>query len=460
MKMGEDKDSKNLRLIRRRMILLYSERTIPLVTSFALSLVVGHIVYEKVPTVGLIIWLSLQFLLTVFRLTLLQLFKKLATTEVNFKKWETADVTLTFFSGLNWGLALLFFAKNISPTDYTLILVLVCGMISGAAFSTSASKKVCYSFMLPLFTCLFISILIYTGEDRKYLWVGIIALYMIILLKQVRRLNRDLVEWTLDGLEKEVLLKKVEKEYSYELQLKEEKAKRLESIHRLENAKTTSIEHIARGMAHEIFNPLTILNGKIDVLKKVKCDLIPIDMQKHLGKMENASKRIQQIVEGLVRCADTKIHGKIEEFAINDVLHSIYDINEERLNVKKIQLKKEVGEEKILVKMNKREFTQVIMHLLNNAETAVSASEDRWICIKLESAEQALKISVSDGGPGVRPCHLQHIFTPFFTTKDAGEGPGLGLSIARSIVEKYSGKLQYDDTNKKSEFVISLPLSS
>jgi len=102
------------------------------------------------------------------------------------------------------------------------------------------------------------------------------------------------------------------------------------------------------------------------------------------------------------------------------------------------------------------QIRQVIINLLLNAIQSIEGQGR--ITVEVESREQAAAIIVSDTGRGILHAHLPNIFRPFYTTK--GNGTGLGLSLARRIVEEHDGGIEVTSiVGKGSKFVVLLPLS-
>jgi PAS domain S-box-containing protein len=99
---------------------------------------------------------------------------------------------------------------------------------------------------------------------------------------------------------------------------------------------------------------------------------------------------------------------------------------------------------------------QVFMNLLMNAKDAIF--EKGAISIEAFSAVHLIRIYFRDTGPGVDPEHVPHIFESFYSTKDAGVGTGLGLSVCRNIVKNHNGKIEYIGTEKGGCFRIELPV--
>lgn len=100
---------------------------------------------------------------------------------------------------------------------------------------------------------------------------------------------------------------------------------------------------------------------------------------------------------------------------------------------------------------------QVLLNLINNAHDALENADEKWIEIKLEETENEIRLSVSDSGPGIPHELKEKIFNPFFTTKPVGKGTGMGLSISHGIVRSHHGSLEFNDKEKRTSFVNSLP---
>lgn len=102
------------------------------------------------------------------------------------------------------------------------------------------------------------------------------------------------------------------------------------------------------------------------------------------------------------------------------------------------------------------ELNQVWTNLISNA---LQAMENQGVLtIGVDRADREIRVSITDSGPGIPPEIQARIFDPFFTTKPVGEGTGLGLDIARKIVEKHRGKMTLDSIPGRTTFTVSLPL--
>jgi signal transduction histidine kinase len=94
---------------------------------------------------------------------------------------------------------------------------------------------------------------------------------------------------------------------------------------------------------------------------------------------------------------------------------------------------------------------------LNNSFDAVSKFNEKWVTLDFDASPSKIRISVTDSGTGIPPEIAKRLMEPFFTTKDPGQGTGLGLPISRGIVEEHGGRLMYDSESSQTRFIVELP---
>lgn len=220
--------------------------------------------------------------------------------------------------------------------------------------------------------------------------------------------------------------------------------------------KMESIGTLAAGVAHEVKNPLAILQMGVNYLgKKVPAEE---NITMVLQEMREAISRADAITRGLLDFAASKqIAVKTEDFnqLINDTLKMV----RHELNKKRIELVKELTEPLPKVAVDKTQIQQVFVNLFVNAVhampeggtlkvrtfskqmTETTHSEGSRSSAHLWLGERAVVAEVEDTGTGIPKDHLAKIFDPFFTTKPTGVGTGLGLPVSRKIIELHGGTL-------------------
>ena len=102
------------------------------------------------------------------------------------------------------------------------------------------------------------------------------------------------------------------------------------------------------------------------------------------------------------------------------------------------------------------QVSQALLSLLSNAFDAVGALPERWVDLSIRNHPRDFEIVVTDSGNGIPEETVAKMFQPFFTTKDYGQGTGLGLSTARGIMQKQGGELEYEP-GARTIFVLRVP---
>lgn len=225
-------------------------------------------------------------------------------------------------------------------------------------------------------------------------------------------------------------------------------------------AKMASLGEMAGGIAHEINNPIAIIEGSADrILKLLKRE--PLDVQSietFAQSILETSGRVAEIVTGLrtlSRNADADPH---IDFKVAELLDDVLALARERLSHHGINLHVD-SEPHVSIQGNKTQLAQVLLNLINNADDALIGTTRPWINIDAKTVGVKVEITVTDSGKGI-PKHIQErLFVPFFTTKPPGKGTGLGLSLSRKILEQHHGELILDASCPNTRFVLQLPCS-
>jgi signal transduction histidine kinase len=180
---------------------------------------------------------------------------------------------------------------------------------------------------------------------------------------------------------------------------------------------------LSKETAHQLGTPISSMMAWVEILKENYPDdeLIP-EMDKDVKRLELIAERFSKI-------------GSLPEpvdASMNDVLARVTDYMDRRTS-KKVEIVRELPEREVVVKMNASLFEWVIENLCKNA---VDAMEGRGkIVLSLYDEGQKVVVEVTDNGKGIRKKDIKNVFTPGFTTKKRGWG--LGLSLAKRIVEEY-----------------------
>jgi PAS domain S-box-containing protein len=206
--------------------------------------------------------------------------------------------------------------------------------------------------------------------------------------------------------------------------------------------KLATIGTIAAGVAHEINNPLMIVNGFIEkVAWQMKTQAGGEVPAKSIEIARHAVARITSIVGSLrtYARADTE---HVETVDIHKSIDEMVVFVQQVAKNRGIVIHKNLASDTLYVRGNFGKIQQVLVNLLNNACDAVSERPwGREIHIETLADEKSVVLCLKDNGNGIPAANMHKIFEPFFTTKPVGKGTGLGLSISRTLIESFGGSL-------------------
>jgi len=232
-----------------------------------------------------------------------------------------------------------------------------------------------------------------------------------------------------------------------------------EEIHHLHQTQMSRAEHfatlgeLATGLAHEIRNPLAGIAGVIEIVGR---DLPPGSAARSVIK--DAKEEAMQINRILTELLETA-RPKPPQFQVKDIAgtaeHAVMFARQQAIT-KRIMIELNHDEKIPPVDHDPNQINQVLLNLLLNAIQAME--KPGAIHVSLRQDHESALITVADEGKGISPENLDNIFRPFFTTK--GHGTGLGLSLARRIVEAHGGSIRVrSQVGKGTQFEVRLPIA-
>jgi len=231
----------------------------------------------------------------------------------------------------------------------------------------------------------------------------------------------------------------------------------LELQERFQRAQRLAVAgEIAAGVVHAVNNPLDGVRRALELAAARPDD--PERLQRMLALATEGTDRISNITRtllGFVR-ADDRGHalsvspGTLVESAVNLVRLEARD--------RHVIIEVDVAEDLPQIRTDPQGMEEVLVNLLLNAVAACNGS-GRVVVRAAMSGDESLEISVSDSGPGVPSNLREQIFQPFFTTKDASQGTGLGLSVARRVVEAHGGEVVLEaSSGTGAKFAVRIPI--
>ena len=228
----------------------------------------------------------------------------------------------------------------------------------------------------------------------------------------------------------------------------------------VQNTQLASLGEMAGGIAHEINNPVTIMDGQIRRLKDYLLDQSSEGKEKLelVEKIEKNLKRVVNIVSGIRKISRKGDGDRLEHLIVKEVFDSLKNLCGEKFKNDQISIQFPNVNEAWMVMARETQLLQVLVNLITNSSDAVSGFSEKWVEImaKRDTKLEKLEIRIIDSGKGIEEDVLEKIFNPFFTTKDIGKGTGIGLSISKKMMEEQKGGLYYDLYKGNTSFVISL----
>lgn len=224
--------------------------------------------------------------------------------------------------------------------------------------------------------------------------------------------------------------------------------------------KLASIGEMAASIAHEINNPLTIINGNVGLLRRImgqSAEGGPSKASQYLESIEKTVHRIDKIIRGLKALSRD---GFNDPFETVDLARSIINANSlmrEKFIYHGIEIRQSLPATGAQVECRSVQIEQIIINLLGNSFDAIRDLPEKWVDISIYDHEANWVIRITDSGKGIPESLQNKIMQPFFTTKEINQGTGLGLSISKAIAEEHGGSLELDVIAKNTCFVLTLP---
>lgn len=220
------------------------------------------------------------------------------------------------------------------------------------------------------------------------------------------------------------------------------------------SAKLVSLGEMAGGIAHEINNPLTIIQGMMEVLEDAP--VLPQAKASYLDNLKKVQKTVTRITHTIKALRMISRDGEREamrEVSVSSLIDDALFLCREKYKSQGVEVVCDAGSapdsplSPLMINCNPIQVVQILVNLLNNAFDSINSDPDKenkhsQITVLAKNLGDQTLVTVQDTGPGVPNPLRDRIFEPFFTTKPLGEGTGLGLSISANLMKEHGGKLQ------------------
>jgi PAS domain S-box-containing protein len=238
----------------------------------------------------------------------------------------------------------------------------------------------------------------------------------------------------------------------------------------IQAGKLATLGTMAAGMAHEINQPLNVIQICADLIQKMVKKGVKISDEDLQGMS-------QDIIENVARAAGVIKHVRdfarqserdLKKLNINDPIQDVFKVLGHQLTVHSIEVVLDLDEHLPEIRAEHNRLEQVFINLVTNAIDAMDEKSaraegpvEKTLTIKTFSEDGHVVATVSDTGTGMNEEVKNKLFEPFFTTKDTGKGTGLGTSISFGIIQDYSGTISVEtEEGKGSSFTVRFPAAT
>ncbi len=235
------------------------------------------------------------------------------------------------------------------------------------------------------------------------------------------------------------------------------------TLHEVEYSnKMASIGRLAAGVAHEINNPLAVINEKAGLIK----DLLTI--KKEYGKDDTLAGSIDVILSSVQRCGriTKRLLGfarhmdvSIQSIHVEEMVQEVLEFLHKEAEYRAVAISLNISDDIPKIETDAGKLQQVLLNIMNNAFTAMENGGHLDITAEM-AGQEMVSITIADDGCGIPEANLKRVFEPFFSTNPGEGGTGLGLSITYGLVRELGGSIDVKSkVGKGTAFTLALPLA-
>jgi signal transduction histidine kinase len=224
--------------------------------------------------------------------------------------------------------------------------------------------------------------------------------------------------------------------------------------------KLAAVGRLAAGLAHEIGNPLGIVQGYLGLMGQA--GLSEQELKEYRQRAEGELQRITKLVRQLTTLARNP-EATEERVSVNALVRDVIELLSPQSLMDNIELQVELDAVTDCVACDPDQLQQVLLNCILNSSDALAEKKSAGVASLYIGTDNyrrgLLRLLIRDNGEGVHAKDLANVFDPFFTTKEPGRGTGLGLSVSYAIIERMGGQMELESTRGEGAIVtIELPL--
>ncbi len=226
----------------------------------------------------------------------------------------------------------------------------------------------------------------------------------------------------------------------------------------VQSEKLAAIGQLAAGLAHEILNPTNIVSMRLHLLKMT--EKLSQHGREAIGICKEQLERIVNITRSLGKFS-RKPRKSVVKTDINNLISHILGLLGPQLNFENINTSLGLSNTLPLIPLDREIFEEVVLNIIANAVSAMSGRPEKKLTIETDLPDpgNCIRIRIADNGPGIAKEALTKVFDPYYSTKSADKGTGLGLFLSYGIIREQGGRLWVENNAVAgASFYIDLPL--
>lgn len=225
------------------------------------------------------------------------------------------------------------------------------------------------------------------------------------------------------------------------------------------STRLSTLGEMSAELAHEINNPLMVINGRAKVSREhLKNEIVDVSLlNKNIEIIQRNGERIEKIVKAYKLLSRSGTNDTVETVYLEKLFLDLKELTERRMSDAQIELIISPFPSDLKIEVKLIQILQVFTNLVSNSIHAIAKLEVRWVRIDVFEVKDEIHFHFQDSGYGIKKEYIPYLFDAFFTTKNSREGTGLGLSISAKLVRDHKGEIFYNQNSQHTEFVVKLP---
>lgn len=221
------------------------------------------------------------------------------------------------------------------------------------------------------------------------------------------------------------------------------------------NDKMAELGRVSAGLVHELNAPLSVITSASQMI--LREEGVNDFVREMIERINSEAQRLSRMTRGLLNFSS---HGdSIGEVDLNLTTNFVLEFLHYEAAKRGVIIRKELNYDIPVIRQDDNLIKQILLNIIMNALQAMESCGGGELTVKTGAATNAVRLIISDNGPGIPPESIDRIFDRYFTTKKPGEGTGLGLYVTRNLIEHMGGDIAV--TSKSGEgtvFAITLPV--